>query len=658
MDLRREELEKKRAKLAELRRQREERKQQHVQSKTSLTTKDVPNKQNLNSLVDSLINSVDSTSSFKSNVSPSISEKGSLASTGTSDNVESILAARNTLDSIPSPILPSSFNYPSENDSTLALKAIPQFSNFSAVIIDLPPKEKVFYSKEVQVSNELADDELLAAQKLLNFIPEQEVDKIVQTALENDLKSRELAEIEKNKELAHQIELDNQIKFYSEEKQAELSNDPIFVEFIEKSTKLTERALDEDYDFTIDYTLSQNRQSDNQNENKISHIRNLYSDAICKNRSVTDISWSGKFGELVVVSYNRNTFAPNEPDGIVAVWNMHLQNRPEFVFQSPSDVLKVIYNEHDPNMLIGSTYSGQIMIWDTREKSFPVLKTLPGTLGHSQPVYSMKLVGTKNAHQLASVSTDGLFCSWQLDMLAQPIETVNLVNLNHNRTDEIGVTCIDFADNETSTFWVGSQEGDIFNANRYDRYGIKAGIISSDSYKKHTSCVTSIQTHPQMGSNNFSDIVVSSSFDYSVNIWKPKSSLLAINSKLVENLSESAANTGKTSIINPVHTIDAFDDYVYDAKWSPSHPSLLATADGTGNMSIFDLNKDTQMPVLVEKVNESALNKLVFNKSGKNVAVGSIDGKTSIYDLAEVGMAKPEDYSHFSKTIEQMCAQY
>jgi hypothetical protein len=41
-----------------------------------------------------------------------------------------------------------------------------------------------------------------------------------------------------------------------------------------------------------------------------------------------------KYPELSVASYNKNSAASNEPDGIVAVWNLHLLERPEFVFHS------------------------------------------------------------------------------------------------------------------------------------------------------------------------------------------------------------------------------------------------------------------------------------------------------------------------------------
>lgn len=72
------------------------------------------------------------------------------------------------------------------------------------------------------------------------------------------------------------------------------------------------------------------------------------------NRSVTDIDWSPKvsfppslnatamklkepciqFPELVAASYNKNLKALQDPDGVVAIWNMHLRERPEFVFHS------------------------------------------------------------------------------------------------------------------------------------------------------------------------------------------------------------------------------------------------------------------------------------------------------------------------------------
>ena len=72
------------------------------------------------------------------------------------------------------------------------------------------------------------------------------------------------------------------------------------------------------------------------------------------------------------------------------------------------------------NLIFGGTYSGQILLWDTRSKHLPVLKTPLSAAGHTHPVYAMQMVGTQNAHNLITSSTDGTVCSWLVDMLAQP----------------------------------------------------------------------------------------------------------------------------------------------------------------------------------------------------------------------------------------------
>jgi dynein intermediate chain len=85
-----------------------------------------------------------------------------------------------------------------------------------------------------------------------------------------------------------------------------------------------------------------------------------------------------------------------------------------------TDVLSVAFSPFHSNLIFGGTYSGQILLWDTRAKHLPVLKTPLSAAGHTYPVYAMKMVGTQNAHNLITSSTDGMVCSWLADMLAQP----------------------------------------------------------------------------------------------------------------------------------------------------------------------------------------------------------------------------------------------
>ena len=150
---------------------------------------------------------------------------------------------------------------------------------------------------------------------------------------------------------------------------------------------------------------------------------------------------------------------------------MHLADRPEFTLQAQSDVTAVRFSPFHPHLVIGGTYSGQIVIWDTRSKSLPVLKTSLCSTGHTHPVYSLSCFGTQNAHNLVSASTDGVVCTWSMDTLAQPQDLIELFLQIGTRTDEVAVTCMDFPPNESSTFWVGTEEGNVYQVNRYDRAG-------------------------------------------------------------------------------------------------------------------------------------------------------------------------------------------
>lgn len=70
----------------------------------------------------------------------------------------------------------------------------------------------------------------------------------------------------------------------------------------------------------------------------------------------------------------------------------------------------------------------------------------------------MAVVGTQNAHNLISISTDGRMCSWSLDMLGQPQEIRDLHRMQQGKP--VAVTCMDFPSSDVNNFVVGSEEGE------------------------------------------------------------------------------------------------------------------------------------------------------------------------------------------------------
>lgn len=346
------------------------------------------------------------------------------------------------------------------------------------------------------------------------------------------------------------------------------------------------------------------------------------------------------------------------------------------IFQQ-TDVLSVTFSPFHPNLVIGGTYSGQILIWDTRARSLPVLKTPLSAAGHTHPVYALQLVGTQNAHNLVTASTDGTVCSWMLDMLARPQETLELLNTLHPKTDEVSVTTIAFPDQETTTFWVGTEEGTVYQAGRYDRAGAKAGLNLQDVFKRHTGPVTGLHFHPLAGPVDFSDLFLSSSMDWTCRLWRSKktpssSSTSAATTIGGVGIGSSTSGTGasgsggtagssamgqhQSRVIAPVLSFDEASDYVYDVRWHPLHPALFAQVDGSGRLELYNLNVDTERPIISTLVGAGrALNKVGWDrKEGRKIAMGGAEGKVYVYDVGTLAVPAEDEWFAMQKTVARL----
>lgn len=126
----------------------------------------------------------------------------------------------------------------------------------------------------------------------------------------------------------------------------------------------------------------------------------------------------------------------------------------------------------------------------------------------------MKVVGTPNAHNLISISTDGRLCSWSLDMLSQPQETLELTRA---QTKPVAATCLDFPHSDVNNFVIGSEDGCAFSA---CRHGTKAGI--ADTFEGHQGPVTGISVNAVQGGIDFSHLFLTSSIDWTIKLWSLK----------------------------------------------------------------------------------------------------------------------------------------
>uniref|UniRef100_A0AAY4ERQ3 Cytoplasmic dynein 1 intermediate chain 2 n=1 Tax=Denticeps clupeoides TaxID=299321 RepID=A0AAY4ERQ3_9TELE len=426
--------------------------------------------------------------------------------------------------------------------------------------------------------------------------------------------------------MTEQKEGENLHRKLTEEEKLQILHSEEFMNFFDHNSRIIERALSEHVDVFFDYSGRdlEEKEGEIQAGAKLSLNRQFSDERWSKHRVVTCLDWSPQYPELLVASYNNNEDAPHEPDGVALVWNMkYKKSTPEYVFHCQSAVMSVAFAKFHPNMVVGGTYSGQIVLWDNRSnKRTPVQRTPLSAAAHTHPVYCVNVVGTQNAHNLISISTDGKMCSWSLDMLSQPQDSLELT---FKQTKAAAVTSMSFPLGDVNNFVVGSEDGSVYTA---CRHGSKAGI--TEIFEGHHGPVTGIHCHTAPGPIDFSHLFVTSSFDWTVKLWSNK------NNK-------------------PLYSFEDNSDYVYDVMWSPIHPALFACVDGVGHLDLWNLNNDTEVPTASITVDGNpALNRVRWAQSGREIAVGDSDGEVLVYEVGEIAVPRNDEWTRFIRTLAEI----
>ncbi|XP_078198863.1 cytoplasmic dynein 1 intermediate chain 1 isoform X9 [Callithrix jacchus] len=470
---------------------------------------------------------------------------------------------------VPTPMSPSSksVSTPSEAGSQdsgdlgpLTRRRLHKLGVSKVTQVDFLPREVVSYSKETQTPLATHQSE-----------EDEEDEEIVEPKVGQD------SELE-NQDKKQEVKEAPPRELTEEEKQQILHSEEFLI-FFDRTIRVIERALAEDSDIFFDYSGRELEEKDGdvQAGANLSFNRQFYDEHWSKHRVVTCMDWSLQYPELMVASYNNNEDAPHEPDGVALVWNMKFKKTtPEYVF-------------------------------------------------HCQhPVYCVNVVGTQNAHNLITVSTDGKMCSWSLDMLSTPQESMELV---YNKSKPVAVTGMAFPTGDVNNFVVGSEEGTVYTA---CRHGSKAGI--GEVFEGHQGPVTGINCHMAVGPIDFSHLFVTSSFDWTVKLWTTKHN-------------------------KPLYSFEDNADYVYDVMWSPVHPALFACVDGMGRLDLWNLNNDTEVPTASVAIEgASALNRVRWAQAGKEVAVGDSEGRIWIYDVGELAVPHNDEWTRFARTLVEIRA--
>ncbi|XP_034186375.1 cytoplasmic dynein 1 intermediate chain short wing isoform X29 [Osmia lignaria lignaria] len=539
---------------------------------------------------------------------------------------------------------PSSIN---SAQSSAGRKKNRELTIVSVAHTNIPPKEPVVYSKQTQTiqTTHTSHDGYFEADwwrprkaHAFDYYAEDEENSLphmdgFQSKLPPGILPHGLPQVKEVQPAVTQVEQEKEkekpkeVRELSEEEKQMIILSEDFQRFLDRTSRIVERALGESVDIYTDYTGTMDGEDgmDEKSHQRLWLNRSFFCDRWSRNRCVTSMDWSPQFPELLAASYNNNDDIPNDPDGVCLVWNTKFKKTtPEFIFHCQSPVMSTTFARFHPNLILGGTYSGQIVLWDNRvQKRSPIQRTPLSASAHTHPVYCLNIVGAQNAHNLISISTDGKLCSWSLEMLSQPLETLEL---HTKQSKPIAATCLAFPYGDVNNFVVGSEDGTVYSA---CRHGTKAGVL--ETYEGHQGPVTGISAHAVQGGIDFSHLFLTSSIDWTIKLWSLK-----------EN--------------KPLYSFEHNGDYVYDVAWSPTHPALFAAVDDSGRLDLWNLNQDTEVPtasVLIDGC--PALNRVSWTPSGLHVTVGDDTGKIWVYDVAE-HLAHPriDEWNKFLYTQQEL----
>ncbi|XP_051154823.1 cytoplasmic dynein 1 intermediate chain isoform X13 [Leptopilina boulardi] len=508
---------------------------------------------------------------------------------------------------------------------------------------NIPPKEPVVYSKQtqtVQVAHASHDAHAFdyyvltyddgQAEDEENSLPHLDG---FQSKLPPGILPHGLPQVKEVQPAVTQVEQEKEkekskeVRELSKEEKQMIILSEDFQRFLDRTSRIVERALGESVDIYTDYTGTMDGDDgmDEKSHQRLWLNRSFYCERWSRNRCVTSMDWSPQFPELLAASYHNNDESPNDPDGVCLIWNTKFKKTtPEFIFHCQSPVMSTTFARFHPNLILGGTYSGQIVLWDNRvQKRTPIQRTPLSASAHTHPVYCLSVVGTQNAHNLISISTDGKMCSWSLDMLSQPQEKLEL---QAKQSKSIAVTCLAFPHGDVNNFVVGSEDGMVYSA---CRHGTKAGV--TEMYEGHQGPVTGIDAHAVQGGIDFSHLFLTSSIDWTIKLWSLK-----------EN--------------KPLYSFEHNGDYVYDVAWSPTHPALFAVVDDSGRLDLWNLNQDTEVPAASVIVDGCpALNRVSWMPSGFHVTVGDDSGRIWVYDVAEhLAHPRMDEWNKFLYTQQDL----
>lgn len=125
----------------------------------------------------------------------------------------------------------------------------------------------------------------------------------------------------------------------------------------------------------------------------------------------------------------------------------------------------------------------------------------------------------------------------------------------------------------------------------------------------------------------------------------------------------SATVAGAAQVAAPILDLTR-DDIVYDAAWSPVKPGVFALVDGAGQVEVWDITVETEVPVATACPSEpstrdrsgQSLNRVAWeSQEGKRLAVGGLSGALTIFEVGSAlggrDSARPDEWTSVKRLV-------
>ena len=332
-------------------------------------------------------------------------------------------------------------------------------------------------------------------------------------------------------------------------------------------------------------------------------------------RTVCQVSWQAD-GKRLAAAYCNVRFQSSWEgmSNSSYVWDVLNPNEPCETLTPQSPLTAIEFSGKDQHVVAGGSYNGVLQWWDIRAPSRIVGKTAIEE-SHKDPIWDLKWLQSKSG-EILTVSTDGMAYIWDCRRPEKATETVVIKKIESEtlvlqpRSNEggakgvLGGVCIDY-DAQVggpAKYMVGTEQGTVLNCNRKGK--TMQDKIAPNTFNGHHGPVYSVQRNPQH-SKYFMTVG-----DWTVRLWFEDFKGPAMYSTFYHKA------------------------HLTSGCWHPLRAGVFFTTRMDGCIDVWDLMYRQSLPVLTTQVSDYALHTIKSTVEGKHIAVGGVDGTTTLLELS------------------------